>query len=157
MNKILLQPKNVSFTSPDGTEKIFILSKFPAVAGREIIFKYPTSAIPKLGEYKTNEETMLKILSYVGIPSTQQGNQCMTLHSQSLIDSHVGDWETLFQIEIAMMEYNCSFFGNGGFSNWVFGLFQKLPQYLTKILMSSSESLSQTEKQPSTNSEPSTP
>jgi hypothetical protein len=153
MSRILLQPKKVSIPLSDGTEKIFVISKFPAIAGREIIYKYPTSALPKLGEYATNEEIMLKIMSYVAAMSE---NMEVQLSTRGLVDSHVDSWETLLKIEIAIMEYNCSFFANGSFSNWVSGLFQKLPQFLTKILMSSLESLSQTTKQNSTNSEQST-
>ena len=48
-------------------DKEFIISKFPAVAGREIIAKYPFSSLPKLGDYKINEETMLKLMHYVAV------------------------------------------------------------------------------------------
>ena len=54
----------VSITIDD---KEFMLSKFPAVAGSEIIAKYPLSGLPKLGDYKVNEETMLKINVIVAV------------------------------------------------------------------------------------------
>ena len=50
----MLQPKEFKTTDQSGTERTYILSKFPAVQGREIISKYPLSAMPKLGDYAVN-------------------------------------------------------------------------------------------------------
>lgn len=115
----------------DGKE--FILSKFPAVAGREIIAKYPISAIPKLGDYKVNEETMLKLMSFVAV-SMEPGPRELCLSTTALIDNHVGSWETLAKIEMAMLEYNCSFFQNGRISTFLDDIAQKLPQWITRML-----------------------
>lgn len=127
-------------------DKAFILSKFPAVAGREIIAKYPISGMPKLGDYKVNEETMLKLMSFVAVPIDPA--RPLRLTSQALIDNHVGNWETLAKIEIAMMEYNCSFFQNGRVSTFLNDIAQKLPSWITKTLTVLSERSSPTEKQP---------
>lgn len=88
----------------------FIISKFPAIAGREIVMKYPISALPKLGDYKVNEETMFKLMAYVAVPTD---NGPLRLTTAALIDNHAGNWETLMRVEAAMMEYNCSFFRDG--------------------------------------------
>lgn len=136
--------------------KWFILSKFPAIDGREIVAKYPLSGMPKLGDYKVNEETMLKLMSYVAVKI--EGSDPLVLSTRALVNNHMGEkgWETLAKIEWAMMEYNCSFFGNGRASTFLGGIAQKLPSMITSILMDLSQQLSAKSKQPSTNSEPST-
>jgi hypothetical protein len=140
---MLLEPKEVEING-----KMFVLSKFPAIAGREIICKYPLSGVPKLGEYAVNEETMLKLMSYVGVPSNDRPLQLTT---KALIDNHVGNWETLVQVEWAMLEYNCSFFQDGRISTFLSDIVQNLPQWTIKMLTALSQQLSPTEKQHSTN------
>lgn len=139
----MIEPKEVNI---DGKE--FILSKFPAIAGREIVAKYPLSGLPKLGDYQVNEETMLKLMSYVGV---NIDDKPLMLSTRGLVDNHTGSWETLGKIEWAMMEYNCSFFQNGRISTFFEDFAQKLPQWISKTLMDLSAQLSQTERQPSTN------
>lgn len=123
--------------------KHFILSKFPAIAGREIITQYPLSGIPKLGDYKTNETIMLKIMAFVAVPLPELE---LRLTTQALIDNHVGSWETLMKLEMAMMEYNCSFFRNGGISNLFETFAEMLPAWITKMLTALSEQSLPTEK-----------
>ena len=108
----------------DGTEKTFILSKFPAIAGREIIAKYPVSAMPKIGDYSVNEEIMLKLMSYVAI---YNNDTVLPLTGRALIDNHCKDWETLAKLEMAMMEYNTSFFLKGR----IYDFFQDFAQNTT--------------------------
>jgi hypothetical protein len=126
--------------------KTFILSKFPAVAGREIVAKYPLSGMPKLGDYEVNEATMLKLMAFVGVP--REGNEPLQLTTRQLVDNHCGDWETLAKVEVAMMEYNVSFFGNGRASSFLTSIAQKLPALATKILTDSLQQLSAKNKQP---------
>ena len=146
----MLQPQDVEI---DG--KVYILSKFPAVAGREIVAKYPLSGMPKIGDYKVNEETMLKLMAYVGV--RLESGTVLQLQTRALVDNHVPSWEVLAKLEWSMLEYNCSFFGNGRASTFLEGIAQKLPSMITSILMDLSLQLSAKNKQPSTNSEPSTP
>lgn len=131
-------------------DKEFILSKFPAVAGREIIAKYPISSIPKLGDYKVNEETMLKLMHYVAV-TIEPGPRELRLSTVALIDNHVKNWETLAKLEMAMLEYNCSFFRNGRVSTFFDTIAQKLPASISKILTDLLPQLSQTAKPLSTN------
>ena len=71
--------------------KMFILSKFPAIAGREIITNILASAMPKVGDYKTNEKMMLKLMSFVAIQ--KPGMECpIRLVTDALIDNHAGNW-----------------------------------------------------------------
>ena len=104
----LLEPKPFAITGQDGKERTYILSKFPAVQGREIISKYPISAMPKLGDYAINEETMLKLMNYVAVETAKGVKQ--RLSTMELVNNHVPEWETLAKIEVEMIQYNCSFF-----------------------------------------------
>lgn len=142
---MLLEPKE---TEVNG--RTYILSKFPAVAGREIISKYPTANLPKLGNYTVSEETMLKLMKYVAVPI--EGREPMCLTNRDLINNHVPDWETLVKLEWRMLEYNCSFFQNGkssAFLDKLAGMLAKLK--ITETLTDLSAKSSQAGKQPSTN------
>lgn len=140
----LLEPKEVEING-----RFFILSKFPAVAGRKIVANYTVSAIPKIGEYATNEATMFEIMKFVGVrlPS----GEALLLTTSDLINNHTGDWETLLRLEMAAMEYNCSFFQNGSLSSFFSNITEKLPELATKILTGSLRQLFPQEKPPSTN------
>ena len=137
----MIEPKEITID-----DKVFILSKFPAIAGREIVAKYVASGLPKVGDYKVNEETMFKLMAFVAVPLPTGAK--IQLTSQALIDNHTGNWETLGKVEIAMMEYNCSFFQNGRVSTFLNDVAQKLPSWISKTLMALSAQSSQTEKQP---------
>lgn len=137
---MILEPVEKTIEAADGTERVYILSKFDAISGREIVTQYPISAVPKIGEYKTNEEMMFKIMKFVCV---DVNGQQLSLSTPSLIKNHVPDWETLAKIELAMMEYNCSFFRNGKISNFLENLTEKLPQLATSILTDSLQQLSQ--------------
>lgn len=128
----LLEPKELEVTTQSGEVKTFVLSKFPAIAGREIISKYPTSNIPKLGDYQTSEEVMLKLMAFVAVP--RDNGQPLPLTTRALVDNHIPDWETLVRIEFAMMEYNCSFFANGKGSTFFEAITQKAQAFLSQTL-----------------------
>lgn len=145
----MIDPKEITLKTQDGKDKIYILSKIPAIPAREIITQYPISAMPKVGDYKVNEQIMLKLMSYVAIPV--EGAQPQRLITQALINNHCPDWEILARLEAAMIEYNCSFFQNGKVLNFLAGFNRKLPQLITGILTDLQAQSSQKEKQPSTN------
>jgi hypothetical protein len=145
---ILLHEKEVAITSPDGTTKTYILSKFPATVGREICTQYPIAAIPRLGDYGRNEELMLKMMCYVGIPDAAPGGEALLLRTEQLVNAHIPDFETLMKIEMAMMEYNCSFFARGKASNFLEALLAKVQVLLTQTLMDFSQRSSKKNTQP---------
>jgi hypothetical protein len=129
----MIQPKEITIETQDGKPRSFVLSKFPAIQGREIIAKYPLSAMPKLGDYEVNEETMLKLMSFVAVP--RESGEPLRLTTRALVDNHVGDWETLARVEMAMMEYNCSFFGNGQASTFFEVIARKAQALISQTLM----------------------
>lgn len=126
--------------------KTFVLTKFPAIAGREIVAKYPLSAVPKLGDYAVNEETMLKLMAHVGVRRDDGG--VLLLTTRALVDNHVSNWETLVRIEAAMLQYNCSFFGSGQASTFFEAIARKAQAWITQTLTDSLGQSSQKEKQP---------
>lgn len=142
----MIEPKPLPLTLQNGTEKTFILSKFPAVAGREIVAKYPLSNVPKLGDYDVSETTMLKLMAFVSIEL--DGGQAIPLSTRALIDNHVGDWLTLARLEFEMLEYNTGFFGKGLNSGFLTNIGPKLQAWITPILTGLSEQLLKAEKQP---------
>lgn len=148
----LIEPKTITITDQSGKERSYIISKFPAVAGREIVTKYPIAALPKIGDYDVSEATMLKLMSYIAVDTGVP----LRLSIRSLVDNHVPDWETLAKLEMAMMEYNCSFFQDGRISNTLAKFAQKALQSISQILTALSAQSSQPTKPPSTNSERST-
>jgi len=141
----MIEPKEIEI---DG--KKFIISKFPALAGREIIAKYIPSIMPKVGDYKVNEETLLKMMKYVGVVISGQQNP-LILSTQAIIDNHVNDWEMLGKLEIACMEYNCSFFLSGRISTFLEDVAQKIPAWIIKMLTALSQLSSKVEKPVSMN------
>lgn len=153
----LREPKEITVDTQSGETRTYIISKFPAIAGREIIAKYPLTAIPRLAEYSSNEEVMMKLMAYVAVPPSVSGAPPITLSTRALVENHVPDWETLGRIELATMEYNCSFFLAGKISTFFGDISQKLPALITKILTDSLGQLSTQTKPPSTNSEQSIP
>lgn len=129
-------------------EKTYILSRFPAVEGREIACKYPTSAIPKLGDYETNEQTMFKLMSYV---CAVINGEKVRLDNRALINNHVEDWETLMKIEAAMIEYNASFFQNGRISSFFEDFAQNVQVWISSTMTNSLHSLFKNDTPVSTN------
>lgn len=145
----MIEPKTITVQNIDGKEKEFVISKVPATVGREIVATYPVSAMPKIGDYKVNEEIMLKMMNYVCVEN-KEGHKTF-LQTKALIDSHCDDWQVLAKLEIAMLEYNTSFFGNGKVSKLLNKFTSNLPQLISKTLMDLLEQLSEKEKQVSKN------
>lgn len=146
----MLEPKEVAIDLPNGTKKVYILSKFPAIAGREITTQYPTSAAPKIGDYKTNEELMLKLMCYVGVPVDGRPEPQMLVTS-ALVDNHVPDFETLLKIEWEMMKYNCSFFNNGKAFDFLGLLAEKSQALIASMLTAFLDQSSKKDMPPGTN------
>lgn len=144
----MLHPKDLELRTAAGVEKTFVLTKFPAVAGREIVAKYPTANLPKLGDYGVSEATMLRLMAYVGVRVEGRVEPLM-LTSRALVDNHAEDWETLARLEWAMLEYNCSFFANGLTSDTLTGLAEKARPWISQMLTALSEQSSPAGKQAS--------
>lgn len=143
----LRKPKPKTITTQEDGDRTYILSKFPAVAGREIVTKYPISNVPKIGEYEVSKATMFQLMGFVGVDTG--GGNVIRLETEALIDNHVPDYETLLRLEWAMLEYNCSFFANGLRSDFFENLRAKAPTWISQMLTALSAQSSQAAKQPS--------
>lgn len=152
----LLDAVEKTFVTQAGDTRTYFLSKFPAVAGREIIAGYPLTGLPKIGDYKVNEEMMLKLMAHVGVPVEGRPDP-LPLSTRALVDNHVPDWETLARIEMAMMEMNCSFFRDGRALSFFQGIAQQAKGWISETLTHLSAQSSSQAKQPSKNSKRSTP
>lgn len=137
----MIQPKEISING-----KKFIISKLPATVGREVLFLYPTSNIPKVGDYKASQDIMLKLMSYVAV-ETANGTQ-VELKTQALVDNHIPNAETLILLEKEMFAYNFDFFTNGNASNFLKELEKRATQKGIEMLTTLLERLSQAGKQP---------
>lgn len=127
----LIKPEDLKVKSLDGEEIHYIISRFPATVGREIITGYPTTAMPKMGDYKANEALMLKLMKHVAVV---RDDQEIRLTTRALVDNHVPDFDVLARIEYATLNYNSNFFNIGKISKSL-GLFEgKVEQSITKIL-----------------------
>lgn len=140
----MIEPKEITITDQAGVERTYIIHKFPAVAGREIVTKYPLSNIPRVAEYGQSEEVMFKLMAYVGVPVA--GNPPLMLTTRALVDNHMPDWETLMKVEMAVLEYNVSFFGKGAISGFFESIAPKAAAWISKTLIPSLVASLQTEK-----------
>lgn len=144
----MIDPKDIPLKAQDGTTRTYRIGKYPAIAGREIVTKYPVANLPKIGDYQQSEETMIKLMAYVA--RVTDDGQVIQLTTKALIENHVPDWEVLARLEYASLEYNCSFFGKGLNSASFESISRKAVEWITKTLMASSGQSSPTAKPPST-------
>ena len=142
----LLEPKEIKITGQDGKERTYIISKFPAVIGREIVSKYPLSAMPKLGDYEVNQETMLKLMAHVAVP--MKSGEPLRLSTQVLVDNHIRSWEDLAKLEYETMQYNCSFFLKDKALTFLDVFSQMVTAKISEILTTSLPQSSQKTRQP---------
>lgn len=142
---MLIQPKEITIDF-EGEKLRFNIGKFPATVGREIISKYPVANMPKLGDYKVSEETMLKLMCYV---ERVYDDRVQELTSRTLVDNHIPSWEVLVKLEAYVIDYNCSFFELGKVLNSLKDWRALAEPKNIKTLMDSLARLSQAEKQPS--------
>lgn len=143
----MIEEQPVTITTQKGEERTYLISKFPATAGREIVTKYPVSNVPKLGDYQQSEEVMLKLMCFVQVVSADGHKTALT--TKQLVDNHVPDWETLARLEFAQLEYNVSFFGKGLNSDFFGSISQKAAAWISQTLIPLLAASSQTAKQPS--------
>lgn len=143
----MIEPKEITVKTQSGEEKVYIIHKLPALTGREIVTKYPLSNIPKVGEYQQSEEVMLKLMAFVAVPGVSGAN--LPLTTRALVDNHMPDWETLMKVEMAILEYNISFFGKGAISGFFESISPKVVAWISQTLIPSLAASLQTAKPPS--------
>lgn len=147
----LLNPKTVFVNDRNGVKHGFVVGQFPAIAGREIAAKYPTSiaALAKQWEenqYGENEKIMLKAMSFVD--RILDDGSTLRLTTAALIDNHVPDAECLMRLEKELLEHNFSFFEKFTRSISSGGMLQNMLKLIMSTLTSSLPQSSNPNKQP---------
>ena len=103
-----------------------------------------------MGNYKTNEELMLKLMNYIEVV---KGDAHIRLSNQTLIDNHIPDAETLIKLEVTMIDYNTNFLKVANLSQKLGGFNATIQQLITQTLTRFAVSLSQSGKPHSKSSE----
>lgn len=147
----LLNPKPVTVADRNGVEHHYVIGQFPAITGREVAAKYPTSiaALAKQWEenqYGENEKIMLKAMSFV--ERVLEDGSTVRLTTAALVDNHVPDAEALIRLERALLEYNFSFFEKFNRSISSGGIVQNMIKLVTSTLINSLQQSSRQDKQP---------
>lgn len=153
---MLLKPKPFTVQDMDGNDIEVILHRLPATVGREVSAKYPMSILPKIGDYAVSQDTMQLLMKYVAIPSRTEGAPPTQLKTIELINSHLPDAETLIKVEMAMLEYNFSFFRKGRISDFLNEFVQMITAKIIEMSTQLSAPSSPVAEPPSTNSAQST-
>ena len=149
---MLIKPKEITVIDTDGQEYQYIISRLPAVEGREILSLYPLSNAPKVGDYANSEKGMLLLMKYV---ERVYPDNNIRLTTKALIDNHVPDAETLIKLELEALKYNVSFFKNADRSSlggWLSKIISGILPQVLQTLMSSLEASSQKDTQAGRNS-----
>ncbi|XAO54184.1 tail assembly chaperone protein [Yersinia phage vB_YenM_P744] len=146
----LLNPKVVIVEDRHENKIEYVVGQFPAIEGREIAAKYPTSiaALAKQWEenqYAENEKIMLKAMGYVE-RVYPDGN--IRLTTMALVDNHVPDAEALMRLEKELLEHNFSFFAKFMSSISSGGMLQNIIKLVTSTLTHSLQQSSKQTKQP---------
>lgn len=110
----LLDTKTVKVNTQDGTEKCFIISKFPADPGLELAVEVACIA-GGLAANKPDPAAMIatinKALAYAAVPGPN--GDPIALTTAALRDNHIPDWEAKFALFVKLAQHNISFFRNG--------------------------------------------
>lgn len=120
MDTRMIKPKEIKIKTLDGEEKKYVIHRFDCITGRELLTQYPITGAPKIGKYEDNKTLMLTLMSFVQVVLSD-GTK-LALDSETLINNHVPDAETLLKIEYETFKYNYSFFRSGD----VFGVLAQL-------------------------------
>lgn len=124
--------KEISITTQAGTEKKYIISKVPYLAGgREICTQFVPTATPKIGDYAANEALALKMFAHIEV--VLQDGTTIALSTSDLVSNHVPDFITGIKLEEAMLEHNMGFSVIAKASGFLSELTEILKQLNTKI------------------------
>ena len=107
----LLKPKQIEINGQE-----FVIGKFNAYDGEEIIGKLLIKAIDQLKDFTGFQEVCNKMLSYAAV-RTEKGY--LRIINKSVGEGHIQDWETKLELQGQLTEYNCSFLPEGTVSNFL--------------------------------------
>ncbi len=152
---MLIQPKDITLEAQDGSQHAYRIGKLPYMAGgREVCTQYISTAVPKVGNYQSNEELAAKLLAHVAV--IQDDGTELVLKTRELINNHIPDFTTGIKLEQEALEHNMGFSVLGRLQEFQQGWLENLPGSITRILTRLQDALSARESVRSTTSEPST-
>ena len=103
MSQTLLNPETIEIEGKDGKTRTYQLGDVPYLPdGRQIASQFVTTAMPKVGDYKLNEELSRLMFKYVAVV-TDSGDTII-LSTDALVNNHVPDFITGIKLEEAMLE-----------------------------------------------------
>ena len=131
---MLIEPKEITIRN-----RTYIIHKLPAITGREILAKYPTTLgkiFINVNNYEENKKIMLLLMSFVMVKDAIVNGEKINivLKDENLINSWVYNWEDLVLLEKEMIEYNFSFFQDGKLLSLKNMLKQEIMPKITEIL-----------------------
>ena len=151
---MLIEPKEFTVNDQNGNPCHYRLGRIPYLSGgREICSQFVSSAMPKVGDYKLNEDlsrNMFKFVSVVRENGTEQA-----LITDNLVNNHVPDFITGIKIEEAMLEHNLGFSVAGKVREFQQAWKTDLPALITKTLTILRQSLQEQDTAPGKSSKPS--
>ena len=130
-----LKSTDVSINDIDGNPKNFRIHRVPATMGREIFTQYAPTAMPKVGDYKSNQDLMYKLITFVKVEAPDGS---MLRLSPQLLDAHVTDFEMLIKLEWEMVKFNTSFLNRENRSNLLKKFKGMAEKYLNTLTSSQS-------------------
>ena len=147
-----LDPKIVTIKDGAGKEYEYVIFKFPAVHGQEIIESLAPSAIvnlfPKLANRANNRQIRQELIAYAAV---RREGVDIHLINETLVNQHVKDWEALTKLQYAIIQYNSSFLQDGRILSFFKDCALIHIPKIFKTLMDLLEQSSQAEKPRSTN------
>lgn len=151
----LIKPKEVTITDQTGHDHHYRIGQIPYLAGgREVCSQYITTAMPKVGDYETNESLARKLFSHVEVIA---GDHPQRLTTDALVNNHIPDFVTGLQLEKEAIEHNLGFSIIGRLHESRQAWAAKLPELISTILTTLRDSSPAPDNAPGTNSEPSIP
>lgn len=139
----MIKPKEISIVDMDGVERFFIITRFPATDGMEILYKLPTAALPKIGDFEALKGARDDVFKFIAV---KKDDKHIFLTTKALIDNHTGDAETAIKLMKEIIEYNYSFFQNGIISSFFKRLTERIPLVAQEILTRFSQASSKQNK-----------
>lgn len=144
----MIKPKDIEITDIDGVVRKFVIARFPATAGMEILYRLPTSGIPKIGDFEALKGVRNDVFKHVYI-KTDGGD--IALSTTALIDNHCGDGETAIKLMGEILVYNYSFLERLVRQNLLDSILAKVRDTALSFLTEFSQQLSQKSKPASKN------
>lgn len=106
-----LEPKEITVPTQAGDERTYIIGKFPAVPGLDLLVRLSSIAADRLSNPQPAIDMIPKLMAYVAVP--RDGADPLPLTTAALVNNHVPDWETGLRLLKEVVTYNTSFFREG--------------------------------------------